>query len=271
MNKNIRDLWNEAADAWNDLITTGKDYYKESVIAPGMLKLIPPMKNEDEKALDLCCGEGYYSRKLKGLGYQTCGVDISDKLISIARKKEKEVAYHCLEASRLDIFDDEYFSLLVCGMALMDAPNYKEIILEAKRVLRIGGHFVFSISHPCFCPEKGGWERDEKGRQLFFKMDNYFLEDESTVEWNMKRLKYPFKTKVYHRTLSTYFNFLAENGFTVENLAEARPDDKINDPRLEDSSRIPYCLIMKCKKTKSPKPRLTSAEICLTDSSRFPE
>lgn len=246
----VKELWNNAADSWSDFIESGKDYYKDKIIAPAILDLLPSMKNKGEKALDLCCGEGYYSRKLKDMGYEAYGVDISDKFIDIARQKNKEITYYSSDASKLNMFKNEYFDLVVCAMGLMDASDYKEIILEVKRVLKNKGYFIFSISHPCFSFEKGGWKRGKDGNKLFFKMDNYFLEDETTVDWNMQRLKYNFRIKTFHRTISTYFNFLSENGFIVEKLLEPYYNNERvpENSCLEDSRRIAYFLHVKCKK-----------------------
>ena len=245
----IREYWDSGADSWNDLIESGKDYYKDKIIAPAMLELIPGKVQENEKALDLCCGEGFYSRKLKERGYDVSGVDVSSELINIAKSKDGAISYICSDAGDLSFFDSNYFDLVLCGMGLMDAPNYEDIIKEAYRVLKPNAHFVFSISHPCFSFEKAGnWERDANGEKLFFKMDNYFVEDAKEVDWNWERLKYHFKIKTYHRTLSTYYNFLADSGFIVERLVEPFPQGSDVDERFQDSSRVAYFLMMKCRK-----------------------
>ena len=79
-------------------------------------------------------------------------------------------------------------------------------------------------------------------------MDNYFLGEEVTVNWAMKRLKYPFVTMGFHRTLSTYFNAIVENGFFVEAMREPFYDGVIGETDLRHTARIAYFLIMKCRK-----------------------
>jgi ubiquinone/menaquinone biosynthesis C-methylase UbiE len=242
------DLWDQAADSWNDFLETGKDAHKDLIIAPATLGLVSPASLPDQKALDLCCGEGYYSRRLKALGYDVYGVDISERMIELARRKAKDITYVCSDASRLGMFADRSIDLTVCGMALMDAPNWEEIVREVYRILKFDGQFIFSTLHPCFSFVKGGWHHDENGERLYFKMDDYFVEDEAIWEWNMPRLKYPFQTKIYHRTLSTYYNAVVSTGFVIEKLVEPHVDSDVGDEQIVDSGRVAYFIIFKCRK-----------------------
>lgn len=249
MSKSIKNRWNKAADAWDDFVSSGKDYYKEKILLPTTLALLPKNSRNNKKALDLCCGEGYYSRILKHKGYEVVGVDISEKLVEIAKSKDNTIPYYCCDASNLDIFSNNNFDLVICAMALQDSPNYKKIINEVYRILKFKGHFIFSISHPCFSFEKlGGWERDDFGNKLYFKMDNYFIEDKKEVRWNMPRLKYQFTTMTHHRTISTYFNYLIKAGFFIDNITEPffKGDDQNNI--YKESIRIGYFLFLKCRK-----------------------
>jgi ubiquinone/menaquinone biosynthesis C-methylase UbiE len=248
MTSRFVDLWDKAADSWNDFVETGKDVYKDLVIAPATLGLVPSASLPGQKALDLCCGEGYYSRRLKALGYDVYGVDISERMIELARRKARDITYVCSDASNLGVFADGSIDLTVCGMALMDAPNWEEIVREVYRVLKHDGQFIFSILHPCFSFVKGGWHHDENGEKLCFKMGNYFVEGEAIWEWNMPELKYPFRTKTFHRTLSTYYNALVSTGFVVEGLVEPHVDSDVGDQRIVDSGRVPYFIIFECRK-----------------------
>jgi ubiquinone/menaquinone biosynthesis C-methylase UbiE len=249
MIKKVKDFWDYAADSWDDFIRAGKDVYKDFIIAPATLELLPAISSRPGRALDLCCGEGYYSRLLQKQGYNVCGVDLSKKMIAIARKKALSIPYYCRNAGNLSIFPRNRFNLVVCSMALMDAPNYKAIIKAVYRVLKPGGCFIVSITHPCFSFEKAGaWERNEKGEKAFFKMDNYFIEDAHEVAWDMPRLKHSFKSMAYHRTISSYFSALTEVGFTVDRFHE--PYYKGADGRFANSKRIAYFLFFRCKKVK---------------------
>jgi ubiquinone/menaquinone biosynthesis C-methylase UbiE len=203
--KNVaRKQWNYAAESWDDRVENSRDSGK-GVILPGILKLLPRKRRMKEKALDLCCGEGYYSRILKDRGYDVSGVDISDKLIDIARKKGPDIAYYCTDAAEMKVFSDDHFDLVVCAMGLIDTPDLDGTLMETERVLKRGRYFVLAITHPCFDkPMVGSWVRDSQGEKVGFSVDNYSVEKGMILHWKMEGLKYPFEIVKYHRTLSTF-------------------------------------------------------------------
>ena len=214
-----------------------------------MYSLFPP-KIPNATALDLCCGEGYYSRKLYDDGYVTCGVDAAEEMIRLAERKNHKIKYVCADAGNLHMFADSYFDLIVCGMGLMDTPNLEQVVEEVARVAKPKGYFLFAIMHPCFSFEKcGGWET-KNGVMEYFKMDRYFEENEATSNWNIPSTKFVIKTNIYHRTISTYYGLLCGAGFVVDRLIE--PTYTGNDEYLKKAfagiRRIPYLLMMRAQR-----------------------
>jgi len=53
-----RQQWNYGSDSWNDFVENKKDMGKR-IIHPGIQNLLPSKEDRVERALDLCCGEGY--------------------------------------------------------------------------------------------------------------------------------------------------------------------------------------------------------------------
>ena len=238
----IRKQWNFAADSWSDFVGTGKDSGKK-IIVPGIVSMLPEKKNTKEKALDVCCGEGYYSRLLKERGYQVTGVDISEKMIEIAMEKSGDIDYHCSDAADMSFLKANSFDLVLCSMGLIDTPDLEGTLKEVNRVIITGGCLIIS----CFDrPRTGNWVRDEEGRKLHFKIDNYMKEETITINWDMKRLKYPFETIGYHRTISTYLNALIDNNFQIDRMLE--PCLKENGEIDQEEFRVPNFLIIRCKK-----------------------
>lgn len=238
--------WDYAADSWADFVGTGKDSGKK-IIVPGIVSLLPEKKKSKEKALDVCCGEGYYSRLLKERGYQVFGVDISEKMIEKAKEKSAGIDYHCSDAADMSFLKANSFDLAVCSMGLIDTPDLEGTLREIHRVMKGGSYLVISIIHPCFDrPRTGAWERDADGKKLHFKIDNYMREGTITINWDMKRLKYPFETIGYHRTLATYLNAVIDGGFSIDRVLEPCLDDagKID----EEEFRVPNFLIIRCRK-----------------------
>jgi len=242
----IKKQWDYAADSWSDFVGTGKDSGKK-IIVPGIVSLLPEKKETSEMALDVCCGEGYYARMLHEIGYKVSGVDISEKMIEVARGKSPGIEYHCSDAADMPFLTSDFFDLTVCSMGLIDTPDLGGTLKEIHRVMKPGGCLIVSIIHPCFDrPRTGAWVKDSEGRKLHFKVDNYMREETITINWDMKRLKYPFETIGYHRTMSTYLNALIENGLCIDKVLEPYLDQ--NGEIDEEEFRVPNFLIVRCRK-----------------------
>ncbi len=76
---------------------------------------------------DLACGQGRVARHLADLGARVVGVDLSAKLLEIARRHEaaqpRGIAYLQADARGLNCVADATFDGVVCNMALMDIAD----------------------------------------------------------------------------------------------------------------------------------------------------
>lgn len=102
---------------------------------------------KNKKVLDVGCGFGkdilYYQLK----GAKVFGVDISKKMIEMARKNIKAADLSVQDYSKLN-FKSGYFDVVVSRYALQYNRNMEKTFKEVHRVLRPGGLFVFLVSHP---------------------------------------------------------------------------------------------------------------------------
>src|SRR5207249_10408024 len=75
-------------------------------------------------------------------------------IVQRARGRESHeplgIEYRVADAARLEFLGDGSFDLVACNMALRDMEDAGAAISEVGRVLRRGGRFVASLSHPCF-------------------------------------------------------------------------------------------------------------------------
>jgi ubiquinone/menaquinone biosynthesis C-methylase UbiE len=216
------------------------------VVAPAMLEMIGPVNGKD--ILDLYCGAGYLSRRLARMGANVTAVDSSDRLIGIAgevnRHEEHGIRYAVAEPTDLSVIEDSVFDDIVCNMGLMITRDLSATVAELARIVKLGGRFIFSALHPCFCMPDGGWISSVDGDVLYRAVDNYFTES-----WHCSELDPGVRSsrdKIRHRTLSTYINSLSARGFTVRRIAEPRPSlEAITlKPELEIFNRVPMVLIV---------------------------
>lgn len=237
--------WDEAAESWVDFVRQGKDYYRDELNTPAILRLIEDVKGQ--LVLDLACGEGYSTRILAKKGAKVVGVDFSTKLVQLARiEEEKEklgIDYHIADATDLSRFPSKYFDLVTCFMALHDIKEYERTVSEVSRVLKERGRFVFSIPHPCFEMVS------DKGKRVSTNQ-RYFGAAEDHIHWKMERLLKPFETTGFHRTLTDYFNVFHKNKLLVRRLVEPQPTKQGIEkyPPLKEVLLRPHSLIIEAVK-----------------------
>lgn len=198
------------------------------------------------RVCDLACGQGKATRYLADQGAQVVGVDVSLKMLEIARRYEaaepRGITYVQADVERPDALDGETFDGVVCNMALMDIPNLEPALRTVARILRPGGWFVFSIIHPCYNPAPSGEMVTERG--VIRTVSGYFTEG----YWRSDtRPGPPGKVGAYHRMLSTYVNALVAVGLTIEGMIEPR----LTGPAAERRpvwTEVPGALAVRCRK-----------------------
>jgi SAM-dependent methyltransferase len=195
------------------------------------------------------------ARHLAHRGASVVGIDLSARLLAIARRHEEAVprgiVYQHGDARSLDGVGDSMFDGVVCHMALMDIPDLAPTLRSVARILRPGGWFVFSILHPCYHTARSGEMALPEGTVR--TVARYFVEG----YWRSDaRPGPPGKVGAYHRTLSTYVNALADAELTLERMSEPRPiGDAADAPsRLSRSDwrpvweEVPAVLVARCRK-----------------------
>src|SRR5205814_1011030 len=121
------------------------------------------------------------------------------------------IAYVQGDAQRLDGVGDAGFDGVVCKMALMDIPDLGATARTVARILRPGGWFVFSITHPMLDTALGRARlvRDATGESDDTR--SYFAEG----PWRAETGGVRGRVGAHHRTLSTYVNTLVAAGACV--------------------------------------------------------
>lgn len=223
------------------------EWYDETVCASGsssdpVMGAVLELAGEvtSREVCDLACGQGRVARELARRGARVVGIDLSERLLEIARRYEAAkplgVVYRHGDAQELSGVENESFDGVACSLALMDIPDLPATLAAVRRVLRPGGWFVFSITHPCFqlprSPVKG---EDRAGEEAGYFVEGFWRSD------------YPEgvrgKVGAYHRTLGTYLNALGTASLGLERLVEPRPSGGASD-----ATAVPKFLVARCRK-----------------------
>ncbi len=89
------------------------------------------------RILDICCGTGGQTFAFGKRGYEVVGIDLSEEMLNIAKRKNKykNVKFEVADASNIP-FKDNYFDVSCISFGLHDMPNYvrEKVLDEMKRV-----------------------------------------------------------------------------------------------------------------------------------------
>ncbi len=134
--------------------------------------------------LDAMCASGVETGYLIKKGAEVVGLDISKKNVEEYYKKWGK---HCFLNSihETNFLDNTFDAIYICGGLHHVLPLLNETILEIHRILKPGGFFYFME------PNKDTWVN--KLRQIWYKFDNKFAEDEEAISYH-NTLK-PFLSK----------------------------------------------------------------------------
>ena len=113
------------------------------------LDMFLPCKNH--RVLDVGCGTGNFSIKLARLGCRVTGIDLSGKMLAVARRKAKQQAPD-ITFKRMDVysleFPDGYFDDVFSMAAFEFITEPRRAYSEMFRVLKPGGRLLIGTINP---------------------------------------------------------------------------------------------------------------------------
>ena len=146
-------------DGWyqEDLAYIHDDGYKEFALrsAPGLLDILRRAKIDDGLIVDLGCGSGLWARELVDACYHVLGIDISDAMIEIARKRVPEAEFRAESLFSASIPPCRAItSIGECVNYLFDSSpadidaTLRSLFHRLYQALKPGGLFIFDIAEP---------------------------------------------------------------------------------------------------------------------------
>jgi len=132
----------EAKD-YDNWYSTKLGKFVDDIETKTSLHLLDPRKSM--KILDVGCGTGNYSIKLSQLGCSVVGVDISENMLQIAKKKSAALNFDIkfLHGNSEELpFDDESFDAVISITAIEFFMNPGKSIKEMLRVIKKEGSLV---------------------------------------------------------------------------------------------------------------------------------
>ena len=202
-----------------------------------MEPLFPDMHGKD--VLDLGCGYGWHCKYAADHGARhVIGIDLSDKMISEARKRNK---HECIDYRVANLMEWDYltsaFDVVVSNLVLHYVEDLDKVYRCIHQTLRPGGVFLMNIEHPVFT----AGVNQQFAKDGTWPVDDYYYPGKRQTDF----LGYCI-TK-YHHTLTQILNGLICAGFCLEAVEEAMPPKEWRAV-MPDEMRRPMMLLVKAVK-----------------------
>jgi 2-polyprenyl-3-methyl-5-hydroxy-6-metoxy-1,4-benzoquinol methylase len=184
--------------------------------------------------LDACCGEGFFSRILAARGAWVTGVDLSPRLIEMARERQSQmhasaelVDYRVGDLS-LPLPDlAGHFDLIASHLALNDVRDHESFARTLYALGKPGARAVLSFNNPYSSLVRG-------------HVKDYFASGATGVYGGMASLGVP--AHYYHRTLEEYLDAFLGAGFRLAKLADVSWGEQHG--LLPEGTRFPYGMVL---------------------------
>lgn len=130
-----------------------------------------------KRALDAGCGAGYGSAELARAAQNVVGVDVAADAIEYARANYAvhNIAFEQASCSALP-FDDASFDLVVAFEVIEHLADWRDFLLEARRVLAPNGQFIVSTPNKLYYSESRGAEGENPFHVHEFEFAEFYEE-----------------------------------------------------------------------------------------------
>ncbi|KAI1108281.1 S-adenosyl-L-methionine-dependent methyltransferase [Nemania sp. NC0429] len=156
--------WKTNAAYWDDGIGQHGNNYWKRLQQPALERMISfPSSGTDARVLELATGNGLVARWLASKGASVLATDIHTEMLELAARRETPEHTGSISYLQLDVTDplalDEFaeqnatsggFDAIVMNMAIMDVATIEPLAAALPKLLKKGGIFVATLSHPVF-------------------------------------------------------------------------------------------------------------------------
>ena len=156
----VQELFDDYADKFDTHLVKTLQYNTPAELMALINQAVePPMRKWN--VLDLGCGTGLVGQEIAPHTLQLTGVDLSEKMLSKARARN--VYHRLVHSDLLSMMRDEEassYDVIVAADVFIYLGLLDEIVSEARRLLRTGGFFMFSVEALDALPDKAGDAED---------------------------------------------------------------------------------------------------------------
>jgi len=156
MERDPKDLVRDGYDKIAELYDEFRDRFSHNAELGEFMSLVRPGGH----VLDVGCGSGKsVARTLVDNGFQVTGIDISQKMVDLAKHRVPEAIFEVGDMTAL-VYEDQSFDGIVSTYAVFHVPRTKHfsLFLDFRRLLKNGGALLVSVGS---VESDGVWEWEE--------------------------------------------------------------------------------------------------------------
>lgn len=214
--------------AWRE--QAGPDADPFGLLLP-MLDLLGDV--EGRRVLDAACGEGYLARALAARGARVTGIDLSARLIALARARDPggSIDYQVADLSQPLPAAAGRFDAAGCYLALNDVRDFRGFAATLAASLAPGGRLVLALNNPYSAVTDR-------------HVTDYF--DSGAVSRYRGLWEAGIRAYYHHRTLEDYLDAFHAGGLRLAKLADmsALADTHGPDAYLPPGGRFPRFMLL---------------------------
>jgi len=185
------------------------EYFEQAVLKDperqNLSKVLHSMTGniKGKQILDAGCGAGFDAEYFARNGAKVLAVDISEKMLDIARKRCEglDVEFQLKDIENLE--SDRQFDIILVAFTLLYKENFKNFLKKFYQILKPDGELFIVLPHPV--------------RKMTKYTNNYF---ERGKRWEEHE---GMKWFNYYRTMENYFNALITENFVIQEIKEIEP------------------------------------------------
>ena len=205
-----------------------EDYTRTRAYIPEDIKKLGDYASAGERILDSGCGSGRLFEVFNGKNIDYFGIDISERLIEIAKKKYPGAKFQVADTLNLP-FPDNFFDKVYSISVLHHIPSKDfqlQYLKETKRILKPGGLLVMRV-----------WDFWRRKAALSLIVKYTFLKLIGRSKLDFKDVFVPWKDSKGGALIQRYFhcfakrelgNLAKEAGFVVKKIWRIGADPRTN-------------------------------------------
>lgn len=187
------------------------------------------------RILDMGCGDGWLTRKIRETHTHTLGCDISPLLLSEALRRDPLGDYRAVDVEGELPYERESFHMVLSVMMLHDVSNIERVAQNAFDVLQEEGMLVVFVANPYYSYPVGVWKRGLWGRMLFRKPMLFLRSYGALFRKESRKFLWHGEVPSFFRTMPEYIESALRAGFLLEKMRDvlASSDSASFDRRFQ--------------------------------------